>query len=168
MKLSATVGGRTHEVVVERREGRYAVIVDGVERLLDVRKLEADFYSILSEGRSYEVSVERTRDGYEVRHGAAVRLVRLSDPSREGRERLRSRGAGPEQVVASMPGKVVRVLVGPGETVAAGQGLLVLEAMKMENEIAAPRSGRVVALHVEPGAPVEAGALLAVIEPSSG
>ncbi len=168
MKLEATLGGRSHEVITERREGRYVVVVDGVERVLDVRKLEGDFYSILAGGRSYEVSVERTKEGYEVRHGAASRLVRLSDPTRKAREELLSRGGGPERVVASMPGKVVRVLVSPGERVEAGQGLLVIEAMKMENEIAAPRAGAVTSIHVEAGLPVEAGALLAVIAPGQG
>lgn len=168
MRLEATLGGRSHEVVAERREGSYVVAVDGVERVLDVRKLEGDFYSILAGGRSYEVSVERTREGYEVRHGAASRLVRLSDPSRRAREQLVSRGGGPERVVASMPGKVVRVLVWAGDRVAAGQGLVVIEAMKMQNEIAAPRAGTVTSIHVEAGLPVEAGALLAVIAPGEG
>lgn len=166
MKLEATVGGRCHQVTVERREGSYVVAVDGVERVLDVRKLEGDFYSILAEGRSYEVSVERRGEGYEVRHGAAWRLVGLSDHGRRARSEFLSRGGGGvERVVASMPGKVVRVLVSPGDRVAAGQGLLVIEAMKMENEIAAPRAGAVASIHVEAGLPVEAGALLAVIAP---
>jgi biotin carboxyl carrier protein len=72
--------------------------------------------------------------------------------------------AGSPDVRAAMPGKVVAVLVEVGATVERGQGLLVIEAMKMENEIAAPRAGRVASIRVKPGQAVEAGEVLAVIE----
>ncbi len=164
MRLTATMDGRSHEITVERRDGRFVVVADGVERILEARKLEGDFYSIVVEGRSYEVSVEPTDGGYHVRRGAACRTVRLADPSRKGREDLRAHGRGPEKVSSVMPGKVVRVMVGAGDEVARGQGLVVVEAMKMENEIAAPRAGKVASVHVEPGEPVEVGAVLVVLE----
>jgi biotin carboxyl carrier protein len=73
-------------------------------------------------------------------------------------------GDGPQQVVAPMPGKVVRVLVSPGDVVEARQGLLVIEAMKMENELRAARAGRVMTVRVVQGQSVEAGALLVAVE----
>jgi biotin carboxyl carrier protein len=163
MRFTAKVGDRLHEVTVERRNGNHVVEIDGVRHEVDARKLEADFYSILTDGRSYEVSVEATRDGYRVRHGAAERLVTVSDPGRQARE-ARGTSAGPEPIVAAMPGKVVRLLVAEGDRVEPDQGLVVVEAMKMENEIAAPRAGRVASIAVRAGQTVEGGATLLVIE----
>ena len=126
-------------------------------------KLEADFYSILTGGRSYEVSVETTRDGYRVRHGATQQLVTLTDPGRQAREN-RQEASGTAEILSDMPGKIVRVLVGEGDTVDEGQGLIVVEAMKMENEITAPRAGRVNSIAVRPNQTVEGGARLLTIE----
>jgi biotin carboxyl carrier protein len=164
VKIAATVGGRTCEVTVSRDNGNLRVAVDGVERIVDARKLEADFYTILMEDRSYEVSVEARGTQYYVRHGAAERIVELSDPSRGAREALRAASTGTENVVSVMPGRIARVLVAVGDDVEAGAGLVVVEAMKMENEITSPRAGRVAAVHVEAGRTVEAGAALVRIE----
>lgn len=163
MKISAQVGAAVHELTVEREEGRYIVHVDGVRHVVDAHKLEGDFYSLLTAGRSYEVSVEARGDAYEVRHGAAEVLVRLTDPGRRARDRAAS-GEGSGEVVTLMPGKVVRVLVAEGDAVEAGQGVAVIEAMKMENEITSVKAGRVTKLLVEPGQSVEGGAVLLVVE----
>ena len=163
MKFQATVDGTVHDIVVARLDGLYVVTLDGAEHIVDARKLEADFYSILYEGKSYEVSVESAGPNYVVRHGAHEQVVELADAARSGREQLRKRG-GPETVDAVMPGKVVRVLVAPGDAVRAGQGLVVVEAMKMENEIGAPRSGRVTSVEVVPGQTVDTGARLVVLD----
>ena len=164
MKLSARIGERVHEVEVARHDGHFVVTVDGVPHVADARKLPGDLYTILMEGRSYEVSVEPEGDRYVVRHGASAREVVLTDPGRRAREDRTATGRGPATVTAVMPGRVVRVLVVEGDAVEAGQGVVVVEAMKMENEIAAPRAGRVASVGVEPGRPVEAGATLIVIE----
>jgi biotin carboxyl carrier protein len=163
MQFVAKAGERDHKVSVDRENGIYRVEVDGVGFEVDARKLEGDFYSILTDGRSYEVSVEFRRDGYYVRHGASERMVTFSDRSRRGREAMAADG-GPDKIVSVMPGKIVRLLVGEGDAVEAGQGILVVEAMKMENEIAASKAGRVTSIVVEPGQAVESGALLAVVE----
>lgn len=162
MKISAKAGKQVHDVVIERRDGEYLIEIGGERRLVDVHKLEGDFYSILTGGRSYEVSVEARGESYHVRHGASELLVELSDPSRQARERQAKKG--PEEILSQMPGKVVRVLVEEGDQVEEGQGLIVVEAMKMENEIAATKEGRVIAVKVEPGQTVESGGVLVVIE----
>lgn len=164
MNLTARMGDRKHDVRIERRDGTFHVFVDGVEHLVDAHKLDADFYSILMNGRSYEVSVEAAGDTYHVRHGAAEQVVRLSDPSRDGRDELFAKRSGPETITSVMPGKVVRILVHDGQSVESGQGLLVVEAMKMENEIAAPRPGKVVRVEVAEGQTVESGAPLVTLE----
>jgi len=162
VKFSAKVGGASRDVVVTRVDGSYVVALDGKEHVLDARKLEADFYSILYEGKSYEVAVEAAGATYLVRYGAHEQIVELSDASRGGRDEIARKG-GPLSIDATMPGKVVRVLVAAGDDVAPGQGLCVVEAMKMENEITAPRAGRVVEVAVTPGQTVEAGAKLVLL-----
>lgn len=164
MKLSAQVGETVHEIVIERRDALFLVTVDGEQFEADARKLQGELYSILMKGRSYAVSVEAIGDGYCVRHGAGKQVVRLTDPSRRARAGAQAALRGPTSVQAVMPGKVVRVLVREGDAVALGQGLVVVEAMKMENEIASPKAGRVASVLVEPGRPVEAGATLVVVE----
>ena len=163
MKFSVEIADRVHAVEVERHEGGYVVTVDGTRHDVDAHRLEADFYSILTDGKSYEVSVEVRGDEYLVRHGAAERSVRVTDPGRRARTRQAAAG-GPERIISHMPGKVARVLVEAGQTVEAGQGILVLEAMKMENEIVSGRAGRVTAIRVAAGQSVEGGAELAVVE----
>ena len=102
MKISAKAGLQLLDVTIERQNGVYVVDVDGVRYEVDSHKLEADFFSILTGDKSYEVSVETTRDGYRVRHGAAEQLVTLSDPGRQARE-ARSDSKGIERVVSVMP-----------------------------------------------------------------
>ncbi len=88
--------------------------------------------------------------------------------SESGRARVRggaaAHGHGPQRLLAPMPGKVVKVLVRPGDAVEAGQGLIVVEAMKMENELRAAKAGRVASVAVTEGQSVDAGAVLAVVE----
>ena len=163
MNFAARVGHDVFEIVVRRVDRNYVVSLDGVEHVVDARKLEADFYSILYEGKSYEVAVEAAGPNYVVRHGANEMVVELADASRGGRDEL-PKHVALEEIHAIMPGRVVRVLVAPGDAVEAGQGLVVVEAMKMENEIGAPRSGKVKEVAVAPGVTVESGAKLIVLE----
>ena len=163
MKLSVKAGQQLCDVLVARQDGNYVVEVDGRSFLVDARKLEGDFFSILTEGRSYEVSVEADGDGYRVRHGAAEMEVAVSDPSRQARE-AQAGPTGPEKIVSVMPGKVVRVLAGEGDEVEPGQGVVVVEAMKMENEIATERGGKVTRVAASAGDAVETGALLMIVE----
>jgi biotin carboxyl carrier protein len=163
MKFAARVGATVHEIVVTRVDGDYRVVLDGTAHVVDARKLEADFYSILYEGKSYEVSVASAGSRYLVRHGAYEEIVELADAARSGREKIHKHD-GIEAIDSVMPGKVVRLLVAAGDRVAADQGLVVVEAMKMENEIRAPRAGRVKSIDVAPGQNVEAGSRLLLLE----
>jgi len=162
MKFRAEAGDREVEVTVTRIDGQFTVEIDGTRHSVDARKLEGDFYSLIVDGRSYEISVDWNGASYFVRHGASEQVVRLADPGRKARE-MRAGGDGPAKVVSVMPGKVVRILVGEGDAVQADQGVAVIEAMKMENEIVAPRDGKVLSIDVQPGSNVEAGVTLLVI-----
>ena len=118
-------------------------------------------WSILIDGRSYAAKL--LGEG-EVSINGRVFQVEVFDPRGPRGRRAAGERSGPQVVTTSMPGRVVRVLVTPGQQVAAGQRLIVVEAMKMQNEMKAPRAGRVVSVEAEAGATVSAGDILVVIE----
>ena len=121
-------------------------------------------YSILMDGRSYEARVEEHPEALIVVIDGYRFELEVRDPRRWSRQ-ASGRGAGGVQTVtAPMPGKVVRVLVAPGDMVTAGQGLLVVEAMKMQNEMKASRAGRILSVTAREGAAVSAGEILATME----
>jgi len=122
-------------------------------------------YSILLEGRSYEVHVTAPAElngarEYAVQVGSATYRVEIHDPRAWKGHRGLSGSEGPQDVSAPMPGKVVKLLVGEGDEIQEGQGLLVIEAMKMQNELRSPRAGRVERIYAAEGAGVESGAPL--------
>src|SRR5262249_8120227 len=164
MIFEASVDGRTLRVEVRGREGRYTVIVDGRPLEVDLQETGRDFVSLLIEGRSYEVGLEKRPGGYNVVLPDGCLEVELADATHSGGAAAKRLLSGPARVTAPMPGKIVRLLVAAGEPVAAGQGLVVMEAMKMENELRAPRGGHVRQLPVAEGQAVETGALLAIVE----
>ncbi|MEE8218050.1 MAG: biotin/lipoyl-containing protein [Vicinamibacteria bacterium] len=162
MRLEASVEGRRIRVEVRRNEDGYAVILDG--RTLDVDLVETGghFVSLIVDGHSHEVGLEALPGGYRVHLREDTVSVLLADAARDGVARP-ARSAGPTRVIAPMPGRVVRVLAEKGCEVEPGQGLVVIEAMKMENELKSPRKGCVHEVAVREGQTVEAGALLLVV-----
>jgi biotin carboxyl carrier protein len=137
---------------------------DGPERSAHVEAPETGVYSVLLDGRSYDASVEETAGGLVVAIDGFRFEIAVRDPRRWSRQAGARGSGGVETVAAPMPGKVVRVLVSPGDTVEAGQGLLVVEAMKMQNELKATRAGRILTVGAKEGATVSAGEILATIE----
>jgi len=117
-------------------------------------------YSILAGRHIYEARIDGTNVTI---HGRSFR-AEVFDPRRWNQERNHRQTEGRQNIVASMPGKVVRVMVSAGDEVTAGQGIVVVEAMKMQNEMKAVRAGRVVTLSAVAGATVIAGEILAAIE----
>jgi biotin carboxyl carrier protein len=169
--FEATVDGRTARVEVRRAarpaaEGSdaYTVLLDGRPLEVDLRPAGRGFVSLLVDGRSYEVALHRRDGGFTVSLEDAILEVALTEAARGPATLVRKAAAGPTRVVAPMPGKLVRVLVAAGQDVAAGQGLVVMEAMKMENEIRAPRAGRVREVSVQERQTVETGALLVLLD----
>jgi biotin carboxyl carrier protein len=164
MRFDASVDGRTLRVEVSGSDGRYRVVVDGQALEVDLFDGGRDFVSLLIDGRSHEVGLERRASGYTVVLADDVVAVDLAEATRGEAPALRRTATGPVLVQAPMPGKLVRVLVEAGQTVSAGQGLVVREAMKMENELRAPRAGRVLQVAAREGQTVETGALLVSLE----
>jgi len=171
MQLQLDVNGRLRTVDIDRKDGLYRVVVDGVERFVDAAAVDASTFSLIcpAEGRSsQEVGLSPTGLPGEiaVHMAAGVASVRVvtGAASRFGRGAGAAQAAGTQQVLAPMPGKVVKLLVRAGDEVKARQGLVVVEAMKMENELRSPKDGRVSEVLVAEGASVEAGRLLVVVE----
>jgi biotin carboxyl carrier protein len=127
-------------------------------------EVEPGVYSILRNGRSYLARVGKARDAYQVEvDGSAVTVV-LRDPRAMVSRGANGASSGRQSIAAPMPGKIVRVLVATGDAVEAGQGLIVVEAMKMQNEMKAPRAGTVVQVKADAGDTVTSGDVLIVIE----
>ncbi|MGE0193491.1 MAG: acetyl-CoA carboxylase biotin carboxyl carrier protein subunit [Planctomycetota bacterium] len=168
MRYYVTWAGRERAVELRPAGDGLVAIVDGVEHPVDVASTEAgDLLNLIVGGASYTYGC-RFEDGHAVLsfHDREVR-VQIED-DRERQTRLLTGGgrggATGAKVRSSMPGVVKELRVAVGDTVAAGAPLLILEAMKMENEIRAPVPGRVAAVHVTAGAAVEKGVALVDIE----
>jgi biotin carboxyl carrier protein len=160
--FDATVEGRTIRVEVRGGDGRYSLSLDGSPIEADMVPLGRHFASLLVAGCSHEVGIEKGPEGFVIQFpGEAVSVV-LAEAARSAAVPAR-KAHGPARLTAPMPGRVVRVLEAAGAQVAAGQGLVVIEAMKMENELVSPRDGRVLEVAVLEGQAVEAGALLALV-----
>lgn len=168
MRLNAEVGGEKFSVEVRREGERVFAEVGGRRYELEARAVGAGEYLFVRGGRVYECRVERSKERgspLTVAVGAGEYEVTLTDPKHlRGAGASHGADAGRAQVTAPMPGKVVRVLVEAGGQVEAGQGVVVVEAMKMQNELKSPKAGTVAELRAEPGATVNAGDVLAVIE----
>jgi biotin carboxyl carrier protein len=170
VEVELVVNGRARRVTVTRAESPanvFDVEIDGERWRVDAERIGAHTLSLLLGGVSREVTVTpdpAAAGQLIVRAGASIVPVTANGRRRFGASHDAAASAGPQRVVAPMPGKIVRVLVGPGEAVAARQPLVVVEAMKMENELRAARNGSVAAVHVQEGQPVDAGALLVVVE----
>ena len=153
-------------MTLERRGGSIVATLDGTETELDVVALGRGRYSLRATATGRQHDIRLTARGAHA-FDVAVDGVRLTASRRPAGGPVRGRvadGDGPARLIAPMPGKVVRVLVTPGEEVVPRQGLVVVEAMKMENELRAGRAGRVSQVLVSEGTSVEAGALLVVLE----
>ncbi len=146
---------------------RHKVLIDGDEIQLgdvfqeaEIGEVAAGIYSVLWRGRSFDARIAGSR---VVVDGCAFEAD-VVDP-RELRDSASNSAAhGRAEIVSPMPGKVIRVLVEEGQEVEAGQGILVVEAMKMQNEMASPRKGTVASIRVAAGAAVIAGEVLAAVE----
>jgi biotin carboxyl carrier protein len=177
MQYEVEIGGRRRRVAVTRTGGTFAVSVDGTLWSVDAARIDARTLSLVvdtvcpensSVGRAgYEVSVvpDAAAGQLVVHVGAVPVVVTLNGRRRSGRkDERRASASGPQRLVAPMAGKVVRVLVNTGDTVSVRQPVVVVEAMKMENELRASREGTVAEIHVREGVSVDAGALLIVIQ----
>jgi len=177
MSFSATMDGKEHTVEVQKdadRPGVYHMTLDGKPYEVDARRMPSQIVSMLLDNKSYDVDLERiakrsdTLDGrVHVRvRGRVMRFEMLDERRLKMKEAqgMRLDVGGMATIDSPMPGKVIKLLAKEGDEVKQGQGIVVIEAMKMENELRAPKAGKVKEIKVKEGDAVEAGARLAVIE----
>ena len=166
MKLTLDLDGKHLEVEFTSSNGRAWLTLGERRYEAEVSEPEPHLFVVMIEGRVFRCAIDRTSGGAAE---ATVNGRRFSFTVRD-RKHLRgnlvgeSKAGGRVTLTASMPGKVVRVFCAEGDEVALGQGVLVIEAMKMQNEIQAPRAGRVVNIRVRDGQTVNAGEVLAIVE----
>lgn len=165
MVYEIIVDGKPHRLELEKADGGWDCRLDGKPFKVDALITRRDVLSLLMDGHSYEIKREQTATDLHMWVGNERFAVELRDP-----RSLRSRRAGageeqgPRKLVAPMPGRIVRVLAAEKAEVEAGQGIVVVEAMKMQNEIKSPKKGTIQKIMAVPGAAVNAGDVLAVVE----
>jgi biotin carboxyl carrier protein len=169
MKLKAQHEGTEHDVSLNLAGERAVVEVDGRNYELEIRELTRGEYLLLNGSNVFKCRVETKHDRavelFEVVLRGENYDVRLLDPKRlRSGQTSGAHHTGAAEIVSPMPGKIVRVLLQPGAEVEAGAGVIVVEAMKMQNEMKAPKAGVIVSINFAEGATVNAGDVLAVIE----
>ena len=168
-ELIVTADGRDRDVVVEGPldDGRFRVTIDGAATIVDARAVRAGTWSLIvfgsGSGESLTVDLDHRRGGVVATVGASEIALQVEDALHRKLARAagtRATAARGEQVRAPIAGKVVKVLHAVGDTVAPGAAVIVLEAMKMENELASERGGTITAVHKQAGQAVETGEVL--------
>lgn len=164
--LTGITGKRRHVVELERNGTGYRVHLDGRLVEADATQVSPNTISVLLGGQAYEVHVTPSLDGtVKLQSGPNEFTAGMQDPRAwRGREQTATEAEGRQQILAPMPGKVIRLLVSAGDEVEAGQGLVVVEAMKMQNEIRSPKKGKVERVLAKEGQNVNAGEVLAWVD----
>jgi biotin carboxyl carrier protein len=164
MLYHVTIDGKSYRLDLERTEGRWSCRLEGRELEVDGILARPDVLSLRIGNLAFEVKSERVANQLHLWVGSTRFAAEVRDP-RSWRGRTRAGDEqGPKKIVAPMPGKVVRLLVGDGDAVESGTGVAVVEAMKMQNEIKSPKKGTVQKILVMEGAAVNAGDVLAIVE----
>ena len=164
MTYDITIDGKSHRLELSRADGRWLCRLDGREIEVDAVLARPDVLSLRVGTQAYEVKCERVAGDTHIWVGSARFAAEVRDP-RSLRSRVRTvDDHGPKKLTAPMPGKVVRILVTQGAEVEAGAGIVVVEAMKMQNEVKSPKKGTIQKILVSEGAAVNAGDVLAIVE----
>lgn len=167
MAFIAKLGDQSYTLEIEEiGKSLYRVSVDGNEFLVDGKKTGRTNYSLIVDNRSFEIEVDHAEDEYRVLVDGRNYHVNLVDERRVriGGGQAEIQLQGRQKVSVPMPGKIIAVLVAEGDSIEKDQGLVIVEAMKMENEVRSPIAGEVKEIKVKAGDAVEGGAVLLVVE----
>jgi biotin carboxyl carrier protein len=164
MTYDIAIDGKNYRLDLNQVDGRWHCQLDGREIEVDAVLARPDVLSLRIGNKAYEVKCERVVSDLHIWVGSVRYAAEVRDPrSLRGRARAVDEH-GPKKLTAPMPGKVVRILVNQGAEIEAGAGVLVVEAMKMQNEVKSPKKGTVQKILVNEGAAVNAGDVLAIVE----
>ena len=167
MTLHLQIAGRSHRVELPTPlpAAEFTCTLDGRNITLQAEYLQPGVLSLLIAGKSYRCYLDQGPEGRAVLLDGQRHSYAVEDPRSLNSRRTAARGAdGPRAIKAPMPGRIVRILAEPGAVVEANQAIVVIEAMKMQNELKSPKAGRLARMAVAVGDTVQAGAILAVIE----
>jgi biotin carboxyl carrier protein len=165
MVYEVLVGEKPYRLELEKHGAAWKCRLDGQTVDIDAVIPRCDVLSLLIDGWSYEIKREQTTTDLHMWVGSSRFAVEVRDPrSLRSRQKEAGDDKGPRKVVAPMPGRIVRLLVEENSEVEAGQGIVVVEAMKMQNEIKSPKKGVVRKLSAIPGTAVNPGDVLAIVE----
>ena len=166
MEYEVLLAGKKRVVELSRADDGWIISLDGQKLAASVAEVAPNIFSVLLNGESHQIRIAPRADGTLTLHtDLAEYHAEVIDPRVwRGRRHGALEAEGRQQITAPMPGKVIRLLVAEGDAVEAGQGLLVVEAMKMQNEIRSPKSGRLEKLLAKEGLAVNAGDVLAWVE----
>jgi biotin carboxyl carrier protein len=164
MTYDVTIDGKSHRLELDRTENGWSCRLDGNEVRVDAILARADVLSLRIGDRAFEVKCERVGPETHFWVGSQRFAVEVRDP-RSLRARARAADErGPKKLTAPMPGRVVRILAAQGTEIEPGAGVVVVEAMKMQNEVKSPKKGKIQKILVTTGAAVNAGDVLAIVE----
>ena len=164
MTYDIAIDDKTYRLDLQQAEGRWSCRVDGRDVEIDAVLARPNVLSLRIGNKAYEVKCERVGPDVHIWVGSRRFSAEVRDP-RSLRGRVRAADDhGPRKLSAPMPGKVVRILLHQGDKVEAGTGVLVVEAMKMQNEVKSPKKGTIQKILVSEGAAVNAGDVLAIVE----
>ena len=166
MKYVALVNGKQHGVEIAEINGGYRLTIDGKSFTVDLFRPGPHCISMLIEGQAYEVGLEKNGNHFSACfYNDTIELELVEARKFQASSTARSSGSsGPLKIHAPMPGKIVKVVVQERSTVKEGDSLLIMEAMKMQNELKAPKSGTVSRIHVKEGEAVALSQALIVLE----
>ena len=166
VQLAGINGAKKRIVELEKQGTSYRILVDGRLVAADALQVTSHTMSILLNGQSFEIHIAPAPRGkLELQTGALEFTAEVQDSRAwQGRKQGALEAQGRQQIIAPMPGKVIRLLVKAGDEVQAGQGILVIEAMKMQNELRSPKGGKVERVLASEGQNVSAGEILAWVE----
>jgi biotin carboxyl carrier protein len=165
MNYDVFIDGKQYRLELDQLDGQWDCRLDGRAVTLDAVITRQNVLSLLMDGKSYEIKREISPTDLHLWVGSTRYAAELRDPRSLRSRRAEAESAdGVKKIVAPMPGKVVRILVREGTEVQVGQGVIVVEAMKMQNALKSPKQGMVQKVVVAEGAAVNAGDVLVIVE----
>ncbi len=162
MIFTTYIDEKPHKVTIVEERGGYLITVDNEKPFhIDVVDLQTESYSMLLKGRSYQFDIEKKENTYHVLLRGRLYSLELIHPKSKG---AKAKGFEEKKIIARMPGKIIKILAKEKDKVARGQGVVIMEAMKMENELKSPMTGVIQTIRVKEGQTVEAGEELILLE----
>jgi len=162
MIFTTYIDEKLHKVKIVQERGGYLIKIDNENPFhIDVVDLQTGSYSMLLKGRSYQFDIEKKENSYNVLLRGRLYSIELIPPTSKG---IKGKGFEEKKIIARMPGKIIKILAKEKDKVTKGEGVVIMEAMKMENELKSPMSGVIQTIHVKEGQTVEAGEDLILLE----